>query len=88
MPTLSMFFGIVVCMFPEKGERHNLAHIHVMYAGLAAAYDLDGNKLGGEFPFKQEKLVLAWIEIHREELEANWMLLQQGEVHFRIEPLR
>jgi hypothetical protein len=34
------------------------------------------------------KLVLAWIEIHREELMANWELATQGEQIFRIDPLR
>lgn len=28
--------------------------------------------LEGEFPKKQKKLVLAWAELHQEELMANW----------------
>lgn len=88
MPSLSMFFGIIIRMFPEKGERHNLPHIHALYAEYAASYDFDGNMLEGSFPFRQEKFVLAWIEIHREELEANWKLLECGEACFKIEPLR
>jgi len=34
------------------------------------------------------KLVQAWIEIHRDELMANWELGSQGEAIFKINPLR
>ncbi|MDQ2862804.1 MAG: DUF4160 domain-containing protein [Bacteroidota bacterium] len=35
--------------------------------------------LQGKLSAKQLRLVAAWIEIHREELVANWALCQQGE---------
>jgi hypothetical protein len=34
------------------------------------------------------KLVQAWIEIHREELLADWQLAVNGEEVFKIEPLK
>jgi hypothetical protein len=34
------------------------------------------------------RLLLAWIEIHREDLLANWDLAVQGLPPFRIPPLR
>lgn len=34
------------------------------------------------------KLVQAWIELHKEELVANWKLLSEDEGFFQIEPLR
>jgi hypothetical protein len=42
----------------------------------------------GELPSKQLRLVLAWIEIHIEELIADWELCQNGEKPFSIEPLK
>lgn len=33
-------------------------------------------------------MVQAWIEIHRDELAANWRLALNGEETFRIEPLK
>jgi hypothetical protein len=39
-------------------------------------------------PPGKTKLVQAWIEIHREELMADWALASRGEAIFRIEPLR
>ena len=49
---------------------------------------LDGTVLEGELPRGKMKLLEAWMEIHREELEANWTLLSNGEQFFRIEPLK
>jgi hypothetical protein len=34
------------------------------------------------------KLVQAWLEIHREELMANWELASSGENVFKIDPLK
>ena len=34
------------------------------------------------------KLVQAWIEIHNDELIANWSLAINGETIFKIEPLK
>lgn len=42
----------------------------------------------GELPSKQVRLVLAWIEIHKDELMADWNLCQNGEKPFSIEPLK
>lgn len=34
------------------------------------------------------KLLLAWMEIHQEEIIADWALAAKGESVFKIEPLR
>jgi hypothetical protein len=44
--------------------------------------------LGGSLPPAKMKLVQAWIEIHRDDLMANWKLAVSGEPLFKIEPLR
>jgi hypothetical protein len=44
--------------------------------------------LDGDFPPKQLKMVQAWIEIHKEELLADWELAVAGEEPFRIAPLQ
>lgn len=33
MPTISMFYGIIVYMYNEKGGKHNMPHIHAEYSG-------------------------------------------------------
>lgn len=88
MPTLSMFYGIIVRMQSEKGGKHNKPHIHAVYGGDEIVVALDGEILEGDFPSKQTKLLLAWIAIHEDELKANWRLLSEGEGYFKIEPLK
>ena len=89
MPTISMFFGILVMLMYKDGERHHLPHIHVRYAGQNASIAIDtGVILAGDLPAKQLKLVQAWIEIHKEELLADWELALAGEEPFRIAPLQ
>ena len=44
--------------------------------------------LEGYLPTKQQRLVAAWVEIHREELLADWMLCQNGQHPFTIDPLK
>lgn len=89
MPTISMFYGILVAMFFEDADRHNLPHIHVRYAGQKASVAIeDGRMLAGSIPPKQQKMVQAWIEIHKDELFADWELAVAGEQLFRIAPLQ
>jgi len=88
MPTISMFFGIIVRMYCGKAE-HQPPHVHVYYQDSKATFDiLSGELTNGEFPKRQARLVVAWIELHREELIADWELASRGELPFKIEPLR
>ena len=88
MPVVSMFYGIIILMFCEIGGKHHEPHIHVNYQDDEAVYRLDGLLLEGKIPRKQSKLVEAWIEIHHDELIANWKLASSGERIFRIDPLK
>jgi len=89
MPTISMFYGILVSIYFEESERHHTQHIHVRYSGHNASIAIsDGRVLAGEFPSKQLKMVQAWIEIHQDELFADWDLACNGEQPFRVAPLQ
>jgi len=80
MPTISMFYGIVIYLYFFDDERHKLPHIHAKYQGQDAAFSIqDGAFLAGEIPSNKSKLVQAWIEIHREALFADWELAVNGE---------
>ncbi len=48
----------------------------------------DGEVLDGEIPKAQMKLLQAWIELHKDELLADWQLAVSGELPYKIEPLR
>jgi hypothetical protein len=89
MPTISMFYGILVLMYFRDNRRHHLPHIHIRYQDEEAAISIaDGEVLDGSVPPRQLKLVQAWIEIHREDLMLDWQLAVAGEVPFRIAPLQ
>lgn len=88
MPTISMFYGIIIRMYCAPSE-HNPPHIHAYYQNFKAIIDIaTGEVTEGALPSKQTKLVLAWTEIHKEELTANWQLASNGELPFSIEPLK
>ena len=89
MPVISMFYGLIVAMYYLDTKQHKLPHIHIKYAESEAVYQIpDGNLLEGSLPANKEKLVKAWIEIHKEELMANWQLAITGNKVFTIDPLK
>ncbi len=88
MPTISMFYGIIIRMYFAPDE-HPPPHFHASYAEFEAFIEIEtGKVLGGSLPKRQMKLVAAWAELHKEELLANWRLAMSGETTFKIEPLR
>ena len=89
MPTISMFYGIIICLYFYDDERHKLPHIHAKDQGQEAAFSIsDGALLSGDIPLAKARLVQAWIEIHRESLMADWELAVNGQTPFAIDPLR
>ena len=50
MPTISMFYGIVIRMY-NNGE-HNPPHFHAIYQEYRASFSIDGELLKGEMPKK------------------------------------
>lgn len=89
MAIISMFYGIIISMYYLDRQRHHLAHIHVRYQEQEAVITIpDGAVIDGELKANKLKLVQAWIEIHQEDLMADWELASQGQTIFKIEPLR
>lgn len=76
-------------MFVEAGSRHHRPHFHTYYQGRVAIFAADSvEKIGGSLPVRQERLVMAWAEIHQKEILADWGVLQAGGLPAKIEPLR
>lgn len=70
MPEISRFFGIIITMYFNE---HNPPHFHVIYNEYEAQFDIEeGAFSNGFLPSKQSRLVLAWYEIHKEELLKIW----------------
>jgi len=88
MPIISMFYGIIIRMYLLDNKQHSLPHIHAKYADFEASISIeDGEILAGELPKKQLRLVQAWIELHKDELFANWEIAISGENPYKIRPL-
>jgi len=88
MATISMFYGILIRMYLGKKD-HNPPHIHALYQNKKAIFDIKtGEKTDGNLPKDKEKLVSAWIILHKDELLADWELAQNGELPYNIEPLK
>ena len=89
MPVISMFYGLIVSLYFIDNKRHKRPHIHVHYQDVEAVFAIpDGRLLEGKLPPGKAKLLTAWIEIHQEELMADWSLAMQGQPVFKIDPLK
>lgn len=67
---------------------HNPPHFHAEYAGQKCLIDIqNGWVIEGALPARQLKLVLAWNELHQDELMQNWELAKQAQALLQIAPL-
>ncbi len=88
MAEVSRFYGIVITMYAEAGERHSTPHLHARYSGSRATLQIAiGDPLAGSLPCAQLRLVQAWVELHRSELQAVWVALASGQSAWKIDPL-
>lgn len=88
MPVISMFYGIIIRMYLLDNQHHHSPHLHAKYAEYEASIDIErGELLAGQLPQKQLRLVQAWIELHRDELIADWELAISGDLPYKIAPL-
>jgi len=86
MPTISVFFGIIIRMFYRD---HNPPHFHAEYQGQNATFDFNGKLLQGEIDSRTAKsLIKKWAQAHKTELNDNWENMRQGKRFTSIEPLR
>lgn len=86
MPTISRFFGIVIAMFFDD---HGHPHFHAHHADGEAKVRIDNLEvIDSTLGRRQLRLVLAWAELHQEELAENWRRARAGETLNQIEPLR
>ena len=89
MPAISMFYGIIVYMYFMDNRQHNKPHIHAKYQDDEVVVTIpEGEILEGNIPRAKMKLLLAWVELHKDELVADWELAVSGEQPFKIDPLR
>lgn len=72
MPTISMFFGIIISMYWRE---HEPPHFHAHYGEFEALVGIETLAvLEGFLPRRALALVLEWASAHRAELQENWRL--------------
>ena len=85
VPEISLFGGIRITMYYTD---HNPPHFHAEYADHKALIDIQGGYvIRGALPARQLKFVLAWCEMHKDELMQNWELAKNDEAMRKIAPL-
>ena len=87
MPIISSFYGIIIQMYFRDEGKHKTPHFHAEYAEYSAVFDLKGKRIDGKMPRKKINLIVAWAQIHEEELAAAWKAIKMGEV-IKIEGLK
>lgn len=86
MPTISVFYGILIQMFWQD---HAPSHFHALYAEDEALIDIRTLEvIEGRLPRRALALVLEWAAEHRAELMEDWDLCAQMQTPKKIEPLR
>lgn len=84
MPEIARFLGIVIGIFPRE---HPPAHFHAVYGEYTITVEIEGGIVHGDFPKRALRLVLEWLDLHRDELLADWELVQSGRPARKIAPL-
>jgi hypothetical protein len=85
MPEISLFYGIRITM---NWNDHSPPHFHARYGEYNATILIQESVIDkGFLPNKQLKIILAWCEIHKDELMQNWELAMDGKPLNRINPL-
>jgi hypothetical protein len=70
MPTISIFYGIVVQMYWRD---HAPPHFHAYYQGFEGLFDIStGEVIAGQLPPKPRKIVKEWAALNQSELLENW----------------
>ena len=89
MPRICMFYGIIIYMHYLDNRKRHQPHFHARYNEHGAVISIKiGEVLSGSLPPAKMKLVLAWAEIHRKDLERAWDNLANGQKAGKIPPLR
>jgi len=86
MPTISMFYGILIQMYWDE---HAPPHFHATYGDYRATIDIRSLVVSeGSLPRRAAQLVLDWAELHQSELLEDWDLCQLKQQPKPIEPLK
>lgn len=85
MPEISRFLGIIIAMYYND---HSPPHFHARYGENEIRVNIEtGEVMSGTFPRRAQRLVLEWLELHRNEILEDWNRAQDRKPLNKIEPL-
>jgi hypothetical protein len=85
MPTLSLFYGILIRMYWQE---HNPPHFHALYGNDEVLINIVTLEVAkGGFPRRALALVLEWAALHRQELMEAWEQCGRNQTPQPIDPL-
>lgn len=85
MPTISMFFGIIIQMYWNE---HMPPHFHCTYGEYESTINIRTLEvIDGKISRRALNLVLDWAELHQAELLEDWDLCQTKQQPRPIAPL-
>lgn len=85
MPQISLFLRYFILM---NFADHQPPHFHAWYGDYKIIVHIKDGIVKGEMPGRALRMVLEWLEEHRNELMDNWEKAQRGEPLDKIEPLK
>ena len=57
------------------------------YQGYEATIDIATGTVKGQLPRRALNMVFEWLDLHRDELMANWHKIENAEPFDKIKPL-
>lgn len=85
MPTISVFYGILIKMYWDE---HAPPHFHAEYSGAEAVVNIQTlDFVKGKLPRGAAMLVKEWAMQHRNELMEDWNLCEKLQTPNKIAPL-
>lgn len=85
MPTISRFYGIIVFM---NYNDHQPPHFHARYQDQEIIVEIESGTVEGRMSKRALRMVLEWLDLHQEDLMANWELARQRKALNMIQPLQ
>lgn len=84
MPQISDFYGILIWI---NYNDHMPPHFHAWYGEYKMIVNIKDGVVKGEMPGRALRMILEWLDLHRDELMDNWNRAQQGAPLLKIAPL-
>jgi hypothetical protein len=76
MPQISYFFGIIIYMYFKE---HNPPHIHAVYGGYKATYEINlAKRSSGNMSKTADQLIKKWIKLREKELLNSWSMARKS----------